>query len=110
MMARMVYKLRGEVLAETLVQETIPVTFYQQVWWSIPASPWQFFKQRHPRLFPKWYLRRWPAGIEWQWKDIEETKTVRLKQFAMFPASPIKTPEKLRGPVVIRREEASVDS
>jgi hypothetical protein len=110
MMARMVYHLRGEVLAEKLMEETIPVHFAKLVYLEFPTSPWQFFKQRHPRIVPYWFRRRWPVKTTWHEREVRETRKVRLKQFAMFPASPIRTPEKLRGPVVIRREEASVDS
>ena len=85
----------GERLAEQKVQVSLANSFY------FPTSPWQFFKQRHPRLF--W---RWPVKEEPHRKEVK--RTVHTVQFATFPASPIKLPEKDRGPIVGRYERTEV--
>ena len=41
-----------------------------------PASPWQFFKQRHA---PKWFLSRWPVVME------ERTVRVAIHQHYICP-------------------------
>jgi hypothetical protein len=103
------FHLQGYVYAEKLAEETLPVHFEREVYFAYPSSPWQFFKKRHPRLFPRWFRWRWPVQTKTETRVVKETRRVKTAQFAAFPMSTIRTPEKLRGDKIVRWEMADVD-
>lgn len=82
----LVVRLRAEVLGETVRRNEHVVRTWH------PASWWQHWKQEHA---PKWWLRRWPV------RQVPTETVVRFSEIATFPYSKIKTPENMRGPVVV---------
>lgn len=103
----MIVQLRADVLAEKLAEETFTVSFKEPVYFFVPTSWWQMLKRNH---FPRWWLRRWPHKETHITKFARGTREVSVQQFALFPFSPLRTPEKLRGSRVVRYERASVNS
>ncbi len=103
----LVYSLAGHVLGEQLAEQTVPVRFDETAALYFPRSVWQHWKQAHA---PAWYVRRWPVLTERHEKRIARTRYVHTKQYATFPASPIRTPEQFRGPVVVRYETTEVST
>lgn len=103
----MVVQLRADILSEKLAEETFTISFKEPVYFFMPTSWWQMLKRDH---FPKWWLRRWPYGEKYITKHARGTRKVSVQQFALFPMSPLRTPEKYRGSHVVRYERASVDS
>lgn len=103
----MMVELRAYLLAEKLADETITVSFKEPVHFFMPSSWWQMLKRDH---FPKWWLRRWPHGETYITKHAFGTREVAVQQFAAFPMSPLRMPEKYRGDRVVRVEQARVNS
>ncbi len=108
MQDEMVVTLTTFVLAEKLAEKLITVQVDGTTPWYFPKSPWHFFRYRHPRFSSLvWTVTRRP--IQYIRDDVPfiGSREVKTEQFATFPASPIRTPEKFRGPIVVRYEEAS---
>lgn len=112
----LVLRLRGYVYAEKLAEQEMQVSFDRGVTFTYPASWWQHLKadwtewvtrvcKGHRRLWRLgWHLTmRYDTAYET--KRVSFTRSVRTQQFAVFPESPIRTPEKHRGPIVVRYEQ-----
>lgn len=117
MLDRMVMRLSGEILAEKIAEANIPVQFTKDVHFSYPKNWWNHLKDQWNDWFiprrPRWmpisiglmFVR--PVKMKTVVKTVSERKMVKTQQFALFPMHNIVTPENLRGPVVVRREEVS---
>lgn len=97
-----VVSLIAEVLSEKLAEQEhehwVKVTCRGET--RVPASWWQAWKLEH---IEHWYARWLRAPV----MEVREVRcvgskkvTLRVEQFAGFPSTPIRTPERLRGPVV----------
>jgi hypothetical protein len=112
------YYVGAYVLAEKLAEETVTVRDAREVHFHAPATWWQHAKED----WNEWGTRKLKGRRRlWrllsrvfrlyvrdrvQTRRVEWRKDVVTKQFATFPASPIKTPPHLRGQHVIRYERA----
>lgn len=112
------YRLVTAMLEEQLVKKThtaeVTATAFAEViataTATCPATWWQHLKQDH---FPHWFIRRWPVRTEEvvesrgasATKSNTETVSITFEQYAQFPAAAIQTPEKIRGPIVVVRED-----
>lgn len=104
---RLLVSLNGYVLAEKLADEIIVVEGDARSWVYIPDGVWQTFKATHASAWWMcWLIRRQPVLERPIRVEIPWSKRVAVKQFAVFPASPIRTPEHLRGPIIVRHEHA----
>ncbi len=105
----MVWALRGVVLGERLAEKEVTVVTEGIAVFVFPTSPWQFFKQRHATSWwMRWLVRRRPVRLDHSRQKVQRAKRVVLEQFATFPMSPLRTPEKYRGSEVVRYDRVTV--
>lgn len=98
-------QLRGSVLAEKLVEREVEVTFERDVVFDFPSSPWQHLKER---FAPAWLLRRFPVKTSPHLRHVTGTRTASFAQFATFPCTPLRTPEHIRGRLVVPYERVGI--
>lgn len=91
----MVFALRAKVLADELPPEQITQRY--DVTWTVPASPWQHFKQNHDRSWwLRWLVARHPVRLDDHRKTVEFT--VDLHRYHTYPEARV-TPSWLGHPV-----------
>lgn len=115
---RMAYKLTGEILAEKLIEERIPVQFKKDVFFPFPLNWWQHLKDAKNDALIFGWLRWVPRRIalhlignvkmKTRIRTVSQRKYVTATQLALFPQHKIMTPPDLRGPVAVRYEQWSV--
>ena len=109
LVGEIVWALEGVVLAERLAEKEITVVTKGYATFRFPTSPWQYFKQRHVTAWwMRWLVRRRPIRLGTSRSEVIRSKRVRLEQFATFPMSPIRTPEKYRGDRIYRCDRVTV--
>lgn len=89
MLSGMVYELRGEILAEKLVEDEYDVTFR----WKVPATWWQ-----HVKL----WLNSLGADLNVTYEHHTETKTVEFTRYAKYPKAQYRT-DTLGDPVTLEQ-------
>ncbi len=102
---RMVYQLTADVFAEKLAEERIEKTAFFRV--DVHASWWQHFKDD---VLDRYRLTRW--FVRWRpvrFKIVESQQTLvaDFKQYALFPAADIVTPESIHRGFVVVQETAA---
>ncbi len=116
---RLIWSLSGYVLAEKLAEQRFPVRFEEEVYFESPSGWWQHLKsdwnewlirktKGHYKLWRVCWHLTGNVKTTWTTKKVWAIKEVKTQQFATFPASPIQTPEKIRGPIVVRYETTEV--
>lgn len=101
----LIIELRAYILGEKLAEKEVEINEERSVFFEFPRSPWQHFKKNHRwSWWLGWFVRRWPVQHETEIKKVTVRKTVATQQFALFPSSPLRTPEKYRGPEIVRFE------
>ena len=79
------------VMAEKdmLVEHLADDFYYVDTIHSWPASPWQFFKDRHrDSWWLNWLVHRWPV----EYQQTTETGQIKVKRYLGYPEAEIKSP------------------
>lgn len=105
---RLVAEVLSERLAVSEQKHTVKVVCEGTT--QVPTSWWQDWKRQYEGRWFAWPFRNRP--VKWYTRTVRTTGTKRVvlvvEQFAGFPSAPIRTPERIRGPVVQTIERVTV--